>query len=159
MCVTLCDTHRSLLSRLWNWDFGVQWILGLKSNGVRSPWDVSIEDVVCVWCTLPYFALPLIGRSVCNTWRTLLSNIKDVIQPYKTAKYSRRRRCPPFALYRLPLSSLTSVSFKMSESFSGLFLFCLLLLIPHVNIVYITSWLLVRVSLLWGQAGIFSSLF
>lgn len=32
-----------------------------------------------------FLSLPLIGKSVCNTWRILLSNIKDVIQPSKTA--------------------------------------------------------------------------
>lgn len=80
--ITHTHTHSFLLLQLGDWDLEFD---GFQARNPRVSDHLDMSRLkmlgvrVCVWCTLPYFSLPLIGRSVCSTRRTLLSNIKDVI--------------------------------------------------------------------------------
>lgn len=127
------------LSQLWNWDLEFNGFWGGKHQRVRSPWDVSIEGVVCVWCTLPYFSLPRIGRSVCNTWRTCYQILKMLSSLPRLPTRAGDMSSSP--LHRLSLCSLVFSALQMSESSSNLLFFSLTLPFPFSTCWYCVYYL------------------
>lgn len=136
-------THHFLLSQLWYWDLAFNGFWGWKSKRARSPWDISIEDVVCVWCTLPYFSLWLLLVEVfAIAGEPCYQILKMLSSPPRLPTRAGDMYSPPH-FYRLSVSSLYFVSFQMSESSSDVLFFCLALLLyfSHILILQIIYYL------------------